>query len=577
MEFTIAQLAKAVGKDQGYVRQHVFRGHLKTQKRGRMQYIDLDEAARWALERRLEFDARILHSKSSESVPKRAARITVLSLHESNGRLTNLFTLVRHRREDSLGPWAIPNVEHWSSEDLTNGLRLFSLDRPLARIDKLIEQIKHESVLEVDDLQIDYSLSPMPQNYWAYRDQRSTIDASIQSPFSRHSASVTEYWCLNNELIDRWEELQADSKGDMQETLKNLGFPLHRHADRIGNLMIAGAEDAITCDLLRGPGQSLRFVVDAEAFTSDTYYTSVWGTFCGTEVMRRTSEANTPHTPIQFPSTVDRIGFAVHRISDGQCVDWMDTNLIVEIRGSKELDSRQTFHIQRPKQGSSQSFGLRRKTASLNVRTFDDTPEMDQRIRRRWLNNNYIQQEKKARKEGNVHRFKPQERLKALEHLVQLMRSNSSNRNEPIYLADPHFELHSNTRKPENDDLVQALVDLFSNAYPRTLRILCTGRWDSSEQPWWATQPIDLTEHVSVRTFNREDPKDATKLIRAFHDRYLITPDGEFAITNSLNGWSKHGTTFVRLSTGVYRAEAEKLWSMNLRSNSERWFVQEIS
>ena len=61
-----------------------------------------------------------------------------------------------------------------------------------------------------------------------------------------------------------------------------------------------------------------------------------------------------------------------------------------------------------------------------------------------------------------------------------------------------------------------------------------------------------------------------------FHDRYLITPEREIIITNSFNGWPKHGVTFVSLPYGVYRAEAERLWSMDIESTKVPLLIREI-
>ena len=63
---------------------------------------------------------------------------------------------------------------------------------------------------------------------------------------------------------------------------------------------------------------------------------------------------------------------------------------------------------------------------------------------------------------------------------------------------------------------------------------------------------------------------------RGFHDRYLITPERETVITHSFNGWHEAGVTFIGLPYGVYRAEAEQLWSMKLEADTERLWVQEI-
>ena len=62
----------------------------------------------------------------------------------------------------------------------------------------------------------------------------------------------------------------------------------------------------------------------------------------------------------------------------------------------------------------------------------------------------------------------------------------------------------------------------------------------------------------------------------AFHDRYLITPDKEIIITHSINGWHDQGVTFATLSFGVYRAEAEELWSLNVGRNQNGVHVEEI-
>ena len=55
MDLTIAELARAVGKNESYVRQHIHRKHLTVQRGGRNVFVALDEAARWARERGLPF------------------------------------------------------------------------------------------------------------------------------------------------------------------------------------------------------------------------------------------------------------------------------------------------------------------------------------------------------------------------------------------------------------------------------------------------------------------------------------------------------------------------------------------
>ena len=52
---SIAELAEAVGKDQGYVRQHIHRGHLEAGPLGGKRRVTLEEAKRWAEEYDLDF------------------------------------------------------------------------------------------------------------------------------------------------------------------------------------------------------------------------------------------------------------------------------------------------------------------------------------------------------------------------------------------------------------------------------------------------------------------------------------------------------------------------------------------
>ena len=47
MPLTIPELARAVGKSENYVRQHIFRKHLAVQKDGRNLSVTHDEALRW--------------------------------------------------------------------------------------------------------------------------------------------------------------------------------------------------------------------------------------------------------------------------------------------------------------------------------------------------------------------------------------------------------------------------------------------------------------------------------------------------------------------------------------------------
>lgn len=578
MHLTVAQVADAVKKDQGYVRQHVHRRHLAARRRGGNVFIDLEDAQQWAVARGLEFQVPVEHASVEAKSDNRTARITALTLDCSTGRTRNLFTLIRHRREDSLGPWAKPFTGQWQSKELAAGLKMFCFDCSLQEALVVVEEIKRTGVLATDDLEIYYDLYPTVQQHWAFRDKRSSLDSPLSSPFSAHSADVTEYWSFDMELRDIWMELEKSSEGKLHQYLGRLGFPLHERMDRVGNLMIAGAQDAITCNLLHGPGQSLRFVVrDVKTLSSDTYRATVWGTFCGNEVARREFAVTSRQTSIQLSSTIDRVGFAVYRTSDGQCVDMMDTHLIMEFKGSIELDSKPTIHIQNRRHHTQHTFAPRGDSATFGVSAIDDGPELDQEIRRQWLDHRFIEREKRARKEGNLERFESHEFQDAIEHVVQLVRNHSSDSNEPIYLVDPHFELYLNQNKPEEAVRIQAYLKIFGAAYGRPIRILCTSGLDSGKQPWWSYFPALLTKHVCIRSFTNDRTIQTSKYSRAFHDRYLITSAGEYLMTSSFNGWQRNGVTIARLQYGVYGAEAERLWSINLNSTNEPYLVEEVS
>ena len=91
---------------------------------------------------------------------------------------------------------------------------------------------------------------------------------------------------------------------------------------------------------------------------------------------------------------------------------------------------------------------------------------------------------------------------------------------------------------------------------------------------WLSRYPSILTSHVAVRSFTEKDREGRHHPV--FHDRYLITPDKEIIITNSVFGWHDQGVTFAVLPYGVYRTEAEELWSLNIGDNNNGIHVQEI-
>ena len=158
MPLTIPELARAVGKTENYVRQHVFRKHLVVQKDGRHVTVTHDEALRWARERQLPFEPPAKAWEPTQTARSRAARMSVLTLHHPEARPCNLLTVVRHRRQDALGPWSNEMSKTWTSEALGHGLRLSSLDAPLEHCRALVDGILEAATLEIDDDQFHYAV-----------------------------------------------------------------------------------------------------------------------------------------------------------------------------------------------------------------------------------------------------------------------------------------------------------------------------------------------------------------------------------------------------------------------------------
>ena len=576
MDLTIAELAQAVGKSENYVRQHIHRKHLTTRRVGGNVFVTLDQAAQWARKRGLPFGAPARAWAMAGNMKDRAARVTVLAWHEPDARPRNLFTLVRHRRRDALGPWTSEPGERWFNDDLGHGLRVHSFDAPLEQCQVLVEQILGSGTLKSDGVEVDYALHPIARRHWAYRDDRPLTDASVRSPFLRHSAEIIEYWSFEAELRKRWLEVLESSSRGLLPRLGRLGFPLDRRVDRVGNLMIAGAEDAIACDLAARHDQTLRFHVDADDLLPDAYRATVWGSYSGNEVIRREVAVTPGQTVVKLASNVDHVGFSIYRTIDGQCVDLMETFLIMEVIGRLEVASSPTLHIENRRHRFSHKVTPTGSPSMISIHSDDESAEIDKGIRRLWLERRLYEREADARKDGNLIRFRPDEFDQAAQHVVHLLRRDS-HRTEPLYLADPHFMPYLPEKTGANSDLVQLYLELFAATTGRSLRILCAQHKQGDARPWWANYPETLTKHVSVRAVLKRDVHDPGKHKRGFHDRYLITPEREIVMTHSFNGWCKDGVTFISLPFEVYRAEAEELWSMEFESDTARLFVQEIT
>ena len=568
VNLTIAELARAVDKSETYVRQHVHRKHLTTRRDGRKVSVALEEASRWARERGLSLDVPARTSVATGTMRDRAARMTVLVWDAPGAQARNLFTLMRHRRQDALGPWTSEPDETWSARDLGHELRLFSFDGSIERCQAWVDRILDSGTLAIDDFEIRYAVAPIARRHWAYRDDRPVADASMRSPFSRHSAEIVEYWSFMAESRQHWLTILDSLEGKPLAGLSRLGFPLDRRADRIGNLMIAGADDALTCDLEWHRNRTLRFRADASEPLPGGYRATVWASHSGDDVLRREIPVAAGRTAIKVASDVDHIGFAVHRNADGQCVDLMEAFLIKQVSIRMEIKSGPTQTL-RDRQGRwSHEVESRGRIATFEIDADHDGAELDNGIRRQWLDRQLHEREVAARRQDNLQRFEPQKFDEAVRHFIHLLRRDADQAG-PIYLADPYFMY-----RLKDDAGARLYLDMFAATTGRPLRILCATHPNDETPPWWSSYPDHLTSHVRVRSFERERGQSKG---RGFHDRYLITPRREIVITHSINGWDKDGVTFACIPYGVYRVEAERLWAIEVESTTEELFVREIS
>ena len=511
----------------------------------------------------------------------RTARMTVLTWQAPDAQSCNLLTFIRHRRRDALGPWTGEPDETWSSDDLGYELRLFSFDASFERCQALVDHVLDSGTLKIDGFEVNYALESTPRHHWAYRDDRPLTDASMRSPFSRHSAEIIEYWSFATEPRERWLEVLESLKGNLPPQLARLGFPLDQRPDRVGNLIIAGAEDAITCDLTAHPDKTLRLNVDANELLPKTYRATVWASHSGDEVLRQEIAVESDQTEIKLASDVDHIGFAIYRTSDGQCVDLMETFLIMGGSIRIGVDSGPPLHFRTRRNQSIHEAKMPSFIEKTNVRRSDeDSAKFDKRIRQQWFKRRTYNREATTRREGNFVRFRPDQFDQAVQHLIDLLRQDSG-QTEPIYLADPYFMTQL---KKENE--AKLYPALFAATAGRPLRILCAKKSDA--EPWWLEYPDQITAHVSVRAFFRQKMDEEEELLTdgahnkneyesGFHDRYLITSKHETIITHSISGWTKDGVTFARLPYNVYRAEAKKLWEMDIESTTADLFVQKIA
>ncbi|MDE2940221.1 MAG: hypothetical protein OXR67_15095 [Chloroflexota bacterium] len=555
MSLTIGELASVVGKDENYVRQHVRRNLLTVRRDGRRILVEEAEAARWANERGLPFRQPVGTIDLAQGDSDRASRITVCAIRTHEGTLLNMFTLARHRDSRSLGPWATADNGEWFSETVEvegseriRGLEFYRLDTRLVESKAIAEGILHNSSLDIGNEKVIYNLARNPRRHWAYREHALSDSELFQSPFDRHSATMTEYWCFDLESRELWLETLDVAGEAVPKIDKLLHFPLSKRLDRIGNLALASAQDDIECEISATHGQKLILRVwgnDWVVPPVGVYSATVWACHSGHRVLQRSIEIRERETIIDCETATDLIGFAIYRNGDGHCIDQYEVPLLKSVSFNTVIagpeirmdirTKRKTFPV-----GTNLSTTLERVTVEDS-----ESPELDQGIRKKYLSHCVWRKDQEAPQAGDFIRFAPDQAGEAVAYVKHLL-SQRDRAEGPIYFADPRF-----LGDYISDLELELLTSILSATRGRPLHILCGRRKESLSLAY----PQFLTDKATVKRFTfRSDG------LPAFHDRYLITPAAETLITNSVNGWGRHGVTFSTRPLGVYRAEAEKYW-----------------
>ena len=102
----------------------------------------------------------------------RTARLSVLAWHPKDGKSHNMFTHIRHRRPDGMGPWADEPDRVWRTETFPSNetvgcgeVQLHRLDAPLTHCLDLIKGTVDGDAMTIDGLDVCYALAQPPRSH----------------------------------------------------------------------------------------------------------------------------------------------------------------------------------------------------------------------------------------------------------------------------------------------------------------------------------------------------------------------------------------------------------------------------
>ena len=358
----------------------------------------------------------------------RTSRMSVLAWYPKDGKVRNLFTHIRHRRADGMGPWAGEPDGVWhtttfpSNETVQQGeIKLHLMDASLAYCLELVKDILDKNAMVVEGLEVFYALEQPVRCYRAYRDHMRIDDHSVSSPFTRHSAKVTEVWSFDPDPRDYWRKVcESYTSRQLEDTLPSLGFRLDQRLDRVGNLMISGAEDEIDCELANRRTH-LRLSINTADGTGPpekAYFATVWAGDSDDALVHQHLEITERHTIINVDSALDQIGFALYRRRDGQCIDKWKTTLGREMIIGMTVSTGQTLAIHDTRRGTTNPVSIGDSRSVIRVGD-ENSAALDSAIRQETLARRSWQQDRYARSQGNLGRFGPDQTEQAIDFFPQ--------------------------------------------------------------------------------------------------------------------------------------------------------------
>ena len=388
----------------------------------------------------------------------------------------------------------------------------------------------------------------------------------MRSPFTNHSARIAEYWSLENQLNDRWYELLEDPPTALNPLLERLRFRLDRYPDRVGNVVVADALDALTCSLSACWDDTLRFSTVSKMPWPNPLRATIWARDCQNDVIRLEVPVTEGSRVIPVSSDVDEIGFSIYDTSDGQCLDKMACYLIKDVVVNLSIDAGTTLDLRDKGPRKVRHSHASSSNSQLRIDPGKHENGLDASIRQRFLRRRSHQREDAARRERRLARFGPDDFAAATDYFIERLTSYEDPQ-QPIYIGEPYF-MKAGTKS----DILDFYLRILSATSSRPLNVLCGFVDEPTRQPWWTSLPGLMTRHLRVRSYSVPNREGGNY----FHDRYVITPDREISVTNSFNGWKRSGVTFIQNAFGVYRTEAEYLWALPEAYEGRSVSVREI-